>query len=89
MNTQQVQHEVHIKQSTENGVVYFPFPNGEVTTGIVFSEPTGYLIKKVENNKEIASGSESKTQSLDFLETHCLIVKTTKSVTVKVYTLKQ
>ncbi|TDQ27621.1 hypothetical protein [Tenacibaculum caenipelagi] len=88
MNTKQVIKEVHSKESTANETLYFPFANGEVTTGIIFSEPTGYVIKTVENNNEISSGSNSKTESLGMLETHCLIVETTKSVTVEVYTNK-
>lgn len=85
MNTQNVNVQVHTQQSTAKGAVYYPFSNGEIVTDVMFSEPTNYKIKVVEGFKSIADG-EANSVNLGMQKTVCLVVETTKEVSVKVYT---
>lgn len=83
--------EFNTKTTKANEAVFFPFVEGEIVQGVVFSENTGYKIETVEGFEEISSeeNDEVKTVDVGLLKTFCLVVTTTKSVEVKLLTIKE
>lgn len=87
MNKKNLLQEMQEKHSADDGIVYFPFVEGEIVTNVLFSESTNYKIKTVEGNTSISTG-EAKSIDIGTTETACLVIETEKAVTVKVITIK-